>query len=320
MNGFMTLLIWAWLMASSFIISGHMVTYASPIATSGFRFFLALIIMFLVLMVTWYREKLNIRQQLQALFHSPRQAFHYLLISGSLVGFFIGLFVSLETTTPLNTSVLYTLIPLMGVIISKLWLNISTPWLKVSGFIIGSMGATGVLFSTQMHSLEEIQSFQWNQGDALYVGACVLLAFHVVSVQKWGRGNKPFSGAFMIMLFGTLWLLPITLIWGELGDVRWEATGFWINALYLTIFTTIFTFVLQQRLVHTVGANRLLAFSYTIPVWVACYTAFSQSQLSSLLNTGFILGLACLATSLYLIDRQSTTLNRPSTEKVDLAT
>lgn len=320
MNAFFTLLIWAWLMASSFIVSGNMVTYASPIATSGFRFLLALIIMFSVLSFTWYRDNLSIRQQLKGLFHSPRQAFHYLLISGSLVGFFIGLFVSLETTTPLNTSVLYTLIPLMGVIITKVWLNISTSWIKVTGFIIGSMGATGVLFSTQMHSLKEFQSFQWNQGDALYIGACVLLAFHVVSVQKWGRVNKPFTGAFMIMLFGTIWLIPIAVIWGELGNVKWGATGFWVNALYLTVFTTIFTFVLQQRLVRTVGANRFLAFSYTIPVWVAFYTAFADSKLSSLLNIGFILGLTCLAISLYLIDRQSVTINRSSTNTINPVT
>lgn len=319
MNAFFTLLLWAWLMASSFVVSGHMVNYASPIATTGFRFLLALIMMLLVLLVSWYQAKRPIRQEFKALFDSPRHALHYLLISGSLVGFFIGLFMALETTTPLNTSVLYTLIPLMGVIITKIWLHISTPWIKVGGFMMGSIGATGVLFSTQVHSLQDLQSFQWNQGDLLYIGACVLLAFHVVSVQKWGSRLKPFPGAFMIMLFGSMWLLPITLIWGELDQVQWGTSGFWVNALYLTIFTTLFTFVLQQRLVSTVGANRLLAFSYTIPVWVAFYTAFAESSLSTLLNIGFVLGVVCLGTSLYLISRQRIHINGSSVNKVNLA-
>ena len=44
------------------------------------------------------------------------------------------------------------------------------------------------------------------------------------------------------------------------------------------------TFVLQQWLVKHAGANKLLAFSYTIPLWVALYNAvvFASSALDTL--------------------------------------
>ncbi len=115
MSSFFTLLLWAWLMASSFIVSGHMVAFASPIATSAFRFLLALLILFPVLLFSWQRAGLSKAEQFQTLFSSGQRIFHYVVISGALVGFFIGLFVALQSTTPLNTSVLYTLVPLMGV-------------------------------------------------------------------------------------------------------------------------------------------------------------------------------------------------------------
>ena len=302
MNALLTLLIWAWLMASSFVVSGHMTDYASPIATSGFRFLLALILVFLLLAWQWHRAGLKVSDQLAALFRSRQRLGHYFIISGALVGFFIGLFVALQSTTPLNTSVLYTLLPLMGVIMSRFLLREAMPRLKVAGFILGSLAAMMVLFSSQASSSNGFMHFEWHKGDGIFLGACALLALHVVSVQKWGRTLAPLSGAFMIMFFGVIWLLPITLIWGQLNEVKWLATGFWNNVLYLTVFTTLFTFVLQQRLVMTVGASRLLAFSYTIPVWVAGYTALSQGQLTKLLSIGFLSGLLCLWAALLLIE------------------
>jgi drug/metabolite transporter (DMT)-like permease len=296
-----TLLLWAWLMASSFIVSGHMVAFASPIATSAFRFLLALLILFPVLLLSWQRAGLSKAEQFQALFSSGQRIFHYVVISGALVGFFIGLFVALQSTTPLNTSVLYTLVPLMGVFIAKIWLKEAAPLWRIVGFVLGSIGAVVVLLSTQPYD-----DLQWHSGDYLFLGACVLLALHVVSVQKWGRSLGALSGAFMIMLFGTLWLLPVALIWGELSQVQWLSQDFWVTILYLTVFTTLFTFVLQQRLVMTAGASRLLAFSYTIPVWVALFTALSQSRLFSLADWRFVVGIMLLLIALLLIDGNLT--------------
>lgn len=302
MSSFFTLLLWAWLMASSFIVSGHMVEYASPVATSAFRFLLAMLIMLPALLFSWHRSKLNKTEQFKALFASRQRLFHYVVISGALVGFFIGLFVALQSTTPLNTSVLYTLVPLIGVMIAKVWLKEVAPLWRVVGFVLGSIGAMIVLFSTQGFSTQGNDGFQWHFGDYIFIGACFLLALHVVSVQKWGRSLGALSGAFMIMLFGALWLLPIALIWGELDQVQWASQGFWVNVLYLTVFTTVFTFVLQQRLVMTVGASRLLAISYTIPVWVALFTALTQSRLLSLVDWPFAFGIVFLGVALFLID------------------
>lgn len=297
MSALFTQLLWAWLMASSFIVSGHMVEFASPVATSAFRFVLATLIMLPALLFRWQRAKLNKTEQFKALFASRQRLVHYAVISGALVGFFIGLFVALQSTTPLNTSVLYTLVPLIGVVITRVWLKEIAPLWRVVGFVLGSLGAMTVLFATQKND-----GFAWHSGDCIFVGACFLLALHVVSVQKWGRSLGALSGAFMIMLFGACWLLPIALIWGELDQVQWSTQGFWVNVLYLTVFTTLFTFVLQQRLVMTVGASRLLALSYTIPVWVALFSALIQSRLLSLVDWPFVAGIVILGVALFLID------------------
>ena len=305
MKGIVSLLIWAWLMASSFVVSGNMEAFASPIATSVFRFVLALILIFCLLLVNWQRAGINQAQALSDLFASKVLSLQYVVISGALVGFFIGLFVALKYTTPLKTSVLYTLVPLIGVCIARVWLSERLNGSKLLGFILGSIAACLLLFNSQngiATNKAELGLLSWNRGDLIFLAACVLLAIHVVSVQKWGRKLAPLSGAFMIMLFGTLWLIPIALIWGELDKVYWLAKGFWLNGLYLTVFATLFTFILQQRLVASVGANRLLAFSYSIPLWVAIYTAYESKTFDSLLNLGFMLGLGLLWLAFVLIE------------------
>ncbi|BFM50523.1 DMT family transporter [Marinomonas sp. THO17] len=301
MNPLIMLFVWALLMASSFVVSGNMVMYASPIATAFFRFVFALVLMAGILFFKKYLVKTehHFLLQMKALFKGPTM-WHYAMISGSLVGFFIGMFIALQSTTPLHTSVLYTLVPLMGVLIAKFWLDEAMSPVKVFGFVLGSFGAILVLLATQGSG-----PFVWHKGDYIFLAASVLLAFHVVSVQKWGKSVEAFEGAFLIMLFGSIWLLPIVLWWGDLANVAWGQLGFWLNALYLTIFTTLFTFMLQQILVRRVGANRILAASYTIPVWVAVYLVLTTWNWSLLLNMGFALGLVCLLVALYLIDQQT---------------
>lgn len=308
MKGISSLLVWAWLMASSFIVSGNMDAFASPIATTAFRFVLALVLILGLLLVNWQRAGIHRGQALSDLFSSKIQCLQYVVISGALVGFFIGLFVALKYTTPLKTSVLYTLVPLVGVFIARVWLSERLNGIKLFGFIIGSIAACLVLFNSQNDinpNEAGLGLLSWNRGDLIFLFASVLLAIHVVSVQKWGRKLAPLSGAFMIMLFGTLWLIPVALIWGELDKVHWLAKGFWLNGLYLTVFATLFTFILQQRLVASVGANRLLAFSYSIPVWVAFYTAFANKALDDLFNLGFMLGLGLLWLAFVLIEVRS---------------
>lgn len=313
MKGVSSLLVWAWLMASSFVVSDNMEAFASPIATTAFRFVLALVLISGLLLVNWQRAGINRTQALSDLFVSKILCLQYVLISGALVGFFIGLFVALKYTTPLKTSVLYTLVPLMGVFFTKLWLGERLNGTKLLGFILGSIAACLVLFYSQNDTnsdVTELGFLNWNRGDLTFLAACVLLAIHVVSVQKWGRKLAPLSGAFMIMLFGTLWLIPIALVWGELDKLRWLAKGFWLNGLYLTVFATLFTFILQQHLVASVGANRLLAFSYSIPLWVALYSAFANNVLDKLFNLGFMLGLGLLWLAFVLIEVESSQESR----------
>ena len=280
------LLFWVSLMASSFVVSEQLLPFANPIASTALRFILATALM---LPFIWKKSLQQINCKIL------RQ---YSLISLFLVLFFLGLFEALKTTTALRTSVIYTLLPLLSVVLTYVVLKLVTPNKLIVAFVIGTLGALWVLLA---FTQEKLVISQWRLGDSIFLGACCCLALHVILVKKWASDVPPALGAFYIMLLGSLILLPFLILFGDLNNVAWQQSEFWQTLLYLTIFTTMTTFYLQQYLVKKVGPNRLLAFTYLIPSLVVIPQGLANIyQLYSALP-----GIMLTLLALYLISQQN---------------
>lgn len=221
----------------------------------------------------------------------------YTLISLFLVLFFLGLFEALKTTTAMRTSVIYTLLPLLSVLFTFIALRQLTSKRQLLGFVLGTIGAIWVLLVFNRDS--PIQQ-QWYSGDSIFLLACCCLALHVVLIKKWTSDVPPVQGAFYIMFIGGLILLPFLLLFGDLQHVAWDQHEFWQVLLYLTVFTTMATFFLQQLLLKKVGPNRLLAFTYLLPGLVVML----QGYVSIDPLTRSLPGIMLTFLALYLISRR----------------
>ena len=272
-------------MASSFVVSEQLIPFANSIASTALRFLLATILMLPFI------GKMLIEQL------SYKVLFHYSVISLFLVLFFIGLFEALKTTTAMRTSVIYTLLPLISVVITYSALKIVTPNKQIAGFVIGTLGAIWVLL---VFTQEKLVFSEWRLGDSIFLVACCCLALHVIFIKKWATDVAPRLGAFYIMILGSIMLLPFLLLFGDLDNIAWQQTAFWQTLLYLTVFTTIATFYLQQHLLKKVGPNRLLSYTYLIPSLVVIPQAITNSsQLYSALP-----GIMLAFLALYLISKK----------------
>ncbi|WP_084332516.1 DMT family transporter [Marinobacterium jannaschii] len=272
----LALLTWVSLLASSFVISAEMVRHASPVVSTGLRFMIASLIMLPL-----------VAGQLKR-YASVAAIARYSFTSLFMVLFFLGLFESLKTTTALNTAVIYTLVPIFSVAIAWLALRNSTAWLPLLGFILGSAGAVWVLLASRG------QSLQLHSGDLICLLACVSLALHVVLARKWGHLMPAPVGAFWILFCGSLMLLPFLLLGEGLAQVQWHDIAFWQPLLYLTVFTTVITAVLQQYLVRAVGPKKLLAFTYLVPTLVVLWQQGAGIFFSLLILPGIALTLLAL--------------------------
>lgn len=92
-------------------------------------------------------------------------------------------------------------------------------------------------------------------------------------------------------------LLPVLAIFGELDTLDWHQIGFWKYFLYLTLFTTIGTFLLQQHILQKLGPSTLLAFSYLVPIFVLVPSVNTPHKLLNYAVPGLLL----TGLSLYLI-------------------
>ena len=284
------LLLWVSLMASSFVVSADLVPYANSIASTGLRFLLASIMMIPFVAINYQARRSSFKG-------SKRIYIQYSFISLFLVLFFVGLFEALKTTTAMRTSVIYTLVPLFSILMTYILLKLKTSNTKLLGFLLGTIGAVWVLLA---FNKTDTNLFKWYVGDGVFLLACLSLSIHVVLVKKWGDDVPPIQGSFYIMVFGSVMLLPLMLVFGELDKVAWHSHVFWKILVYLTVFTTMATFFIQQYLVQTVGPNRLLAFTYLIPILVVIPQGWAA--LSQLMNS--VSGILITILALYLISKK----------------
>jgi drug/metabolite transporter (DMT)-like permease len=276
------LVVWVGLMASSFVISADLIPYANSITSTGLRFLLATVMMLPLILVN-YQPLSKSRILLQ-----------YGLMSIFLVLFFIGLFEALKTTTAARVAVIYTLVPLISLIFSHVILRDKVDKVKLIGFLLGTFGAILFLLA---NAGKTVVIFVWYSGDSIFFLSCCSLSMHVVLVKKWGAEVPAAQGAFYIMLLGGLMLVPMMLIMGDLDQVAWQVSEFWWLLVYLTLFTTMGTFFLQQYLIQKLGPSQLLAFTYLIPILVALslgWQVIYQSKQS-------LAGILIILLALYLI-------------------
>lgn len=284
------LLLWVSLMASSFVVSADLIPYANSIASTGLRFILASLLMLPIVVINYQS------------IGSKKIYFQYSIISLFLVMFFIGLFEALKTTTAMRTSVIYTLVPLISLLLTYVVLKTKTAKVKLLGFLLGTLGATLVLLAFNQ---DNVDFLTWQTGDSIFVLACVSLSIYVILVKKWGADVPPVQGSFYIMVLGGLMLLPFMAVLGELENVAWSSIGFWQILLYLTVFTTMATFFLQQYLVQRIGPNQLLAVTYLIPILVVIpedWAAVSHLKDS-------VSGILITLLALYLISKKQNVIS-----------
>ncbi|MCG7546434.1 DMT family transporter [Pseudoalteromonas sp. Of7M-16] len=276
------MLVWVGLLSSSFVVSGKLLPYASPITATCLRFILTSICLAPLIWRSGF-ARLTIKQVVQ-----------YALISCFLVAFFVGLFESLKTTTAEKTAVIYTLLPLMSVLLSFVFIGIKTRISQLFGFVIGTASAIWMLVNGPK-DLTILSA--WQYGDSIFLVACFCLAMHVLLIKKWATALPALTSTFYIVTLGSVLLVPVMLLYGDLTNLVWQSYTFWTWLIYLTLFTTLGTFFLQQKLLKQVSPNTFLAMTYLVPAFVL----FFQGGLSQLLLS--IPALLVASFALYLISR-----------------
>ena len=240
----------AFLVSTSFSIGEHITNNLSSALLTLLRFLIACL---LLLPVIWQKYGLSI---------TLNAFFRYGMISGALVTFFYCMFVALKYTTAFNTSVLFTLVPLLAGLYAAVLTGERLAKVQLTGLVSAFIGALLVIFKGNPLLIFEMS---WNRGDIIFLLGCLAMGLYTPLVKMLHRGEPMEQMTFWVLVTGSLWLLPMAGF--ELKSLQLAQVGLstWGWIFYLALFTTVISFYLTQFSIPFIGPTRVMAYSYLYP-------------------------------------------------------
>jgi drug/metabolite transporter (DMT)-like permease len=187
----------------------------------------------------------------------------YAVVGGSYGLFFILMFEALKQTSALNTSVIYTMLPLLTMLLGGL---VGEPVrVRQFGVLTLSMAATmWVIFQGDWHRMI---AFQLSHGDLIFLLGTLCLAVYMLSMKKLQRDESKVRFTFFSLLTATTALLAAAVY--RTGGLAFPGVGIWLGIGYLAGPSTAVTFWILQRTTPRLGPNRVAAYTFLTPSIVA---------------------------------------------------
>lgn len=237
----------------------------------------------------WFMQSTVVKERVKS-----RKDFIHLAICGffgvaaNMLMFFNGL----QLTSPVNSSVIMTINPLLVLLFSAILLKERVKGIKVLGIAIGMTGA--ILQIVDPFKLgAAVEGVNW-KGDLLILGNASSYAAYLVLVKPLMVKYHALTVVKWTFTFGLLMVLPFGLI--SLGDVEWSTLNFDIawRLGFVILATTIVAYLLNAWSLKHVSSTVVGAFIYLQPIfasaiaiWFADYEASWQMLLyAALIFTG----------------------------------
>jgi len=230
---------------------------------------------------------------------SLRDLGRYSLISAALVVFFWLMFAALRSTTALNTSVIFTLVPGISGMYSAVLLRERLGRYRLIALALAMTGALWVIFRGDIHRL---LTMDLGRGDLIFFVGCLFMAAYTPLVKLLHRGESMVEMTFWVMATGSIWLLLPGL--HRLPAIDWGAVPVqvWAGIVYLAVFCTMVTFFLTQFATLRLGPTRVMAYSYLYPPLVLAIDWFFGQGLPPLRT---IIGVVIIVPAMMVVQRGS---------------
>jgi len=245
------MLVTASLVSTSFTVGKAIAAGLDPVILTLIRFLLAALLFF-----PYVRYRFVIKKP------SGRDLGRYSLISGALVMFFWLMFDALRSTTALNTSVIFTLVPGISGMYSAILLRERLGRYRILALGLAMTGAIWVIFQGE---LGRLLALQLGRGDLIFFVGCLFMAAYTPLVRLLHRGESMVVMTFWVLVTGCFWLLLLGL--PRMFHVQWHEVTMltWAGVVYLAVFCTIITFFLTHYMTVRLGPTRVMAYSYLYP-------------------------------------------------------
>lgn len=186
----------------------------------------------------------------------------YLILGSCLAAYFVLMFEALKTASPVSTSAIFTLAPLMAAGFGFVLLRQRISPRMAIAIAVGAAGAVWVIFRGDVDAL---LALDLGHGEILFFGATIAHALYTPAV-RWLHRGEP---APVVTLGTAAATLLVVSLYGadDLLRTDWSALPLvvWGVIVYLAVFASAASmFLLQYAALHLPSA-KVMAYTYLIP-------------------------------------------------------
>lgn len=224
----------------------------------------------------------------------------------NMTSFFKGLALS----TPINSSVVITIVPVILLILGRLFLNERIAWRKTIGIFLGLAGALGLIL---LEVPQQLNAPNIPLGNFYFVLNALSYSVYLIIV-------KPLTAKYHVLtlmryFFSVAVLINLPLGYQEFVQVAWSSLSLTVigQLAFVVLGTTVLTYLFNIYALKHLSPSTIGAFIYLQPV-VATIVALwvGVDQLTPLRVVTAIM----IFTGVYLSSQKQNLLKKPETSEV----
>lgn len=211
----------------------------------------------------------------------------------------LAFFKGLELSTPINSSVLITVIPIMVFIFSAIIIKEKISLMKVIGI---SSGFIGALILILYSPLSGFNAPNIPVGNLLFVLNSSSFALYLIFVKPLVEKYNIITLFRWLFLFGFLMNFPITI--HKFSQVEWLSLPIYdavLPMVYVVVGTTFFTYLLNAYALTKLKASTVSSFVYMQPIVGIVYALTTNNDTLTLTN---VIGMLMIFLGIYLVTKK----------------
>jgi drug/metabolite transporter (DMT)-like permease len=206
-------------------------------------------------------------------------------------------FEGLNLTTPINASIIITVIPIMVLIFAHFIIKERITFLKLTGIVMGATGAILVILSSGKISLHSGTFI----GNVLIFINAASYGFYLVLVKPLMQKYDPVTVIKWIFLFGFLITTPFTFKHIYNSDLSAIPPAIWGSIIYVVLASTVLAYLLNTYALKTVSPTLTGIYIYLQPLLASLVSIISGKDKITAIN---VIASLLIVLGVYLVSKR----------------
>ena len=175
----------------------------------------------------------------------------------------LAFFKGLQLSTPINSSVLVTITPIIVVVLSAIFIKEKVTINKGLGILLGFIGALAlILFGAEIRQ----DAPNIPLGNSLFVLNATVYGSYLILVKKLTEKYHPLVLMKWLFTIGFVLVFPIT--YPEFAEIQWSTMPLWVYGVvvFVVVCTTFLTYLFNVFALQELKASTVGAFTYVQPL------------------------------------------------------